>query len=284
MARVCAVIVTANRKDLLRRCLRSVLAQTRPADKILIVDNASTDGTREMLDSEFASLARLDILARLDLKDNVGGAGGVSAGLRWAHCNKFDWTWVLDDGAELAPDCLQRMLAAGVQEGDSGDLIQVLGGAERHEIAFPDNAPWVKVDYCDFTSALIRRKVIEEAGFPDIRYFHPGDDVAYGYLAAQRASSICLNYQGIVRHTSVTLPLDRMTFYLGIRNRFLNRANLEASGATPSSVSFFFEILAAVVKQLGRALESANASINAIATIDGLRDGLHKRFDRLPQS
>jgi GT2 family glycosyltransferase len=280
VARVCAVIVTANRKELLRRCLRSLLAQTRPADKILIVDNASTDGSREMLDTEFANLASLNILARLNLKDNVGGAGGVSAGLRWAHCNKFDWTWVLDDGVELAPDCLQRMLA----EENAADLIQVLGGADRHEIAFPNSAPSVKVEYCDFTSALIRKKVVEEAGFPDIRYFHAGDDVAYGYLAAQRASSVCLNYQGIVRHTPVTPPLDRMTFYLGIRNRFLNRANLAASGATASSVGFFFEILAAVVQQLGRALESANASINAIATIDGLRDGLHKRFDRLPQS
>ncbi|HYA18937.1 MAG TPA: glycosyltransferase [Bryobacteraceae bacterium] len=280
MARVCAVIVTANRKDLLRRCLRSVLAQTRPADRILVVDNASTDGTREMLDSEFGNLVRLNILARLDLRDNVGGAGGVSAGMRWAHCNKFDWTWVLDDGVELAPDCLRRMLAAE----DAGDLIQVLGGAERHHAAFPDNAPWAKVDYCDFTSALIRRKVIEAAGFPDIRYFHAGDDIAYGYLAAQRTSSICLNYQGIQRHTPATPPLDRMTFYLGIRNRFLNRANLAESGGAPSSVRFFFEVLGAVVRQLGRALESANASINAIATIDGLRDGLHKRFDRLPQS
>ena len=80
------------------------------------------------------------------------------------------------------------------------------------------------------------------------------------------------------------LPLDRMTFYLGIRNRFLNRANLAATGAPSSSVRFFFEVLTAFVRQLGRALESANASINTIATIDGLRDGLHKRFDRLPQS
>ena len=195
MARVCAVIVTANRKD---PCARPrFLAQTRPADKILIVDNASTDGTRDMLDTEFSNLARLNILARLDLKDNVGGAGGVSAGLRWAHCNKFDWTWVLDDGVEAAPDCLQRMLAAE----DSGDPIQALGDADHHAIAFPGNARSAKVDFCGFTSALIRRKVLEEAGFPDIRYFHAGDDAAWGYLVAQRTSSICLNYQGIVRHT-----------------------------------------------------------------------------------
>lgn len=47
--KVCAVIVTYNRKELLRECLKAVLGQTRPPDHILVVDNASTDGTLEML-------------------------------------------------------------------------------------------------------------------------------------------------------------------------------------------------------------------------------------------
>jgi rhamnopyranosyl-N-acetylglucosaminyl-diphospho-decaprenol beta-1,3/1,4-galactofuranosyltransferase len=45
--KVCAVIVTYNRKDLLRECLNAVLSQTRPPDHVLVVDNASTDGTPE---------------------------------------------------------------------------------------------------------------------------------------------------------------------------------------------------------------------------------------------
>ena len=87
VTRVCAVVVTRNRKDLLRQCLRSVLAQARPVDRILVVDNASTDGTGEMLDAEFVRFAELGILARLNLRENAGGAGGVGAGMRWAHCN-----------------------------------------------------------------------------------------------------------------------------------------------------------------------------------------------------
>jgi GT2 family glycosyltransferase len=216
-------------------------------------------------------------IGRLNLKDYAGGAGGVSAGMRWAHCNKFDWVWVMDDGVELAPDCLQRMLAFE----DAADLIQVRNGSE----AIAGGAPWVPVQYCDFTAALIRKKIIDEVGFPDLRYFHAADDRAYGYLAARRSASICLNYAGVVRHTPDQPPLNRATFYLSIRNRFLNRDNLAQSGARSSGVQFFFQTLIAVVKQLGRAFESpANASVNALATIDGLRDGLYKRFDRLPQS
>ena len=278
MARVCAVVVACNRKDLLRICLRSLLAQTRPVDKIVVVDNASTDGTAEMLDAEFSSFERLQILVRLTLKENTGGSGGVSAGMRWSHCNKFDWAWVMDDGVELAPDCLQRML-----EFEDADLIQVLGG-ERTE-SFRENVPFIPVQYCDFTAALIRKKIIEDIGFPDLRYFHAADDLAYGYLASQRASSVCLNYKGILRYVPDAPPMNRTTFYLGIRNIFLNRDNLAKSGATQSSPQFFFQTLTAVIRQLGRAFESpSDASTHALATIDGLRDGLHKRFDRLPQS
>ena len=71
--RVCAVLVTFNRKTLLRTCLNSLLKQTRPIDQILIVDNASSDGTPELLREEFPQLP----LLRLDR--NTGGAGGFSA-------------------------------------------------------------------------------------------------------------------------------------------------------------------------------------------------------------
>jgi GT2 family glycosyltransferase len=277
VARICAVVVTCNRKDLLRTCLRSLIAQTRPVDRILVVDNASTDGTAEMLDTEFASLAGLGILARLTQKENMGGASAVSGGMRWAHCNKFDWVWVMDDGVELAPDCLRRMLAFE----DSGDLIQVHTGSDTN----PVGPPFVPVQHCDFAGALIRKKIIEDVGFPDLRYFNAADDMAYGYLASQRARSICLNYAGIIRHVPDVPPLNRATFYLSIRNRFLNRDILSRSGASLSAPQFFFQTLVAVVKQLSRAFESpTSASVHALATIDGLRDGLHKRFDRLPQS
>ena len=288
MARVCAVIVTANRPalavnekmDLLRNCVRSLIAQTRPVDRIVVVDNATTDGTVQMLENEFGNLLGLGTLAVLPIKEYAGGAGAVGGGMRFAHCNKFDWVWVMDDGVEVAPDCLKRMIAFENQ----ADLIQVRGGSESHQDVFPDTAAFIPVTWCDFTAALFKDRVLNEIGFPDVRYFHAADDVAYGQLVAERAPSICLNYQGIVKHTPDAPPLNRATFYLSIRNRFLARANLAASPARPSGPRFFFQTFAAVVRQLGRALETPGGTVNAMATIDGLRDGLHKRFDRLPQS
>jgi rhamnopyranosyl-N-acetylglucosaminyl-diphospho-decaprenol beta-1,3/1,4-galactofuranosyltransferase len=51
---VAAVVVTYNRKELLRQCLGGILAQTRPVDAIYVVDNASTDGTDQMIAAEYA--------------------------------------------------------------------------------------------------------------------------------------------------------------------------------------------------------------------------------------
>lgn len=272
-------MVTRNRRDLLRTCLHSLIAQTRPVDRIVVVDNASTDGTAELLDTEFAPLAQLNLLARLNLKENFGGAGGVSAGMRWAHCNKYDWAWVMHDGVELAPDCLKRML----EFENDGDMIQVRAASDAHPARA--SGAWVRVEYCDFTGALIRNELMEKVGFPDLRYFNAADDVSYGYLASKKGSSICLNYAGILRNTPDVPPPSRMTFYLSIRNRFLNRDNLAQGGLARRGPGFFFETLAAVVRQFGRAWESpATAATHALAVIDGLRDGLHGRFDRIPQS
>lgn len=52
MNRVCAVVVTYNRKDLLERCINAVRSQTASVGGILVVNNGSTDGTGDWLDSQ----------------------------------------------------------------------------------------------------------------------------------------------------------------------------------------------------------------------------------------
>ena len=95
--KVCAVVVTYNRKELLRQCLHSVLQQTRPLDCILVVDNASTDGTLDLLNAEFSNVEQLK------LPTNTGGAGGFKAGMQWAYCKGYEWVWVMDDDIEVLP-------------------------------------------------------------------------------------------------------------------------------------------------------------------------------------
>lgn len=65
------VVVTYNRLSLLKECLSALENQTYPIQRIVIVDNCSTDGTSEFLDS----LTDTRYLI-IHSKENIGGAGG----------------------------------------------------------------------------------------------------------------------------------------------------------------------------------------------------------------
>lgn len=108
MESVAAVVVTYNRKHLLSRCLWALLAQTRPVDKILIVDNASTDGTPELLEA-MGLLAR-EHVEYVRLPTNTGGAGGFGEGMKRAFDGGCEWLWLMDDDGYPAPDCLEQLL------------------------------------------------------------------------------------------------------------------------------------------------------------------------------
>src|SRR4051794_13444369 len=103
--RVVAVVVTYNRKVLLGRCLEALERQTRPPEAVLVVDNASTDRTAELVAAQ--SDARYVRLSR-----NGGGAEGFHHGVRIALAEEApDWLWLMDDDCIAAPDALERLLA-----------------------------------------------------------------------------------------------------------------------------------------------------------------------------
>ena len=111
---VCAVVVTYNRRDLLEECLAALAAQTHPVDHLLVIDNASTDGTPELLRERYADQAELVALAT-----NEGGAGGFHEGLRLGHAAGYDWIWLMDDDTIPSPTALQELLAAPARTGVS---------------------------------------------------------------------------------------------------------------------------------------------------------------------
>ena len=104
IGKVCAVVVTFNRVSLLCGCLNSLLLQTRRLDAILVIDNASSDGTRAIIEREFPSV---EIVT---MPFNAGGAGGFYEGIKRAHTAGFDWIWVMDDDIEVLADTLETML------------------------------------------------------------------------------------------------------------------------------------------------------------------------------
>ena len=189
--RVCAIVVAYNRAALVGACLGALGGQTRAVDAILVVDNASTDGTRGLVRDEFPGVTVLG-LAR-----NGGGAGGFHAGLRWAYARGYEWLWLMDDDARPAPDCLGRLLARAradsvlvpVQRDRSGRRYGIAAWRGR-EIDVTADIVARQEPVCGpfvfrFVGPLIARGVVARVGLPNKDFFIWFDDIDYA-LRIQR--------------------------------------------------------------------------------------------------
>lgn len=250
---VCAVVVTFNRKLLLCECLQALKLQTRPPDKILVIDNASTDGTAAML---FDTFPEIEVIR---LAENTGGAGGFRAGMQAAFERGYEWLWVMDDDIETHPDCLERML----RYREHSDFIHVRRHYQRvpypwesiwdlgrcvtrrtfkDDESFVEGQEWICVNYACFEGALIRRNVVERIGLPDARFFIAGDDSVYGLLASLHARVIYVNFMGIEKKIA-NAPPDRRKIYFEFRNRFLMYEYLSRCGMPVSKIQFWRAIV-----------------------------------------
>ena len=200
---VAVVVVTFNRADLLARTLAGLAALDPCPDAVVVVDNASTDHTRAVLDT-----AVNPGLVRLHLAENTGGAGGFHTGVKEAYELGCDRIWLMDDDVVPAPDCLAVLLAhdepclTSVREDLSGALVEkaatrfdlrnplaVKPKTGMVETAFGTRAAMperVEVENVAFEGFMVRREVITAIGLPDPAYFIFYDDVDLA-IRARRA-------------------------------------------------------------------------------------------------
>jgi GT2 family glycosyltransferase len=198
---VAAVVVTYNRRNLLAQCVDALLAQSRPVDAIYVVDNASTDGTPEMIASKYAGRV---IYERLS--GNIGGAGGFHHGMKRAYEEGYDWIWVMDDDVVHDPDCLKALLEhrasrilvpvrlldnSTVAEGSAIQLdlqnplrrwMKVKCVYERYRLLadLPDE---IELEDFSFEGPLFHRSIPERMGFPLADFFYSFDDTEYACRA-----------------------------------------------------------------------------------------------------
>ena len=100
--RVLAHVHTFNDADVIDQTIEALRRQTRPVDGILIVDNASTDGTLDRPSVKHATVLRH--------RENLGTSGTVFTGFRFALEQDYDWIWLFDADSTPEPDALERLL------------------------------------------------------------------------------------------------------------------------------------------------------------------------------
>jgi glycosyltransferase involved in cell wall biosynthesis len=101
-ASVSVIIPTYNRRQLLERAVDSVLAQTRPADEIIVIDDGSTDGTEVLVKKKYPGITYLP-------QNNHGVSHARNQGIRKA---KGNWLAFLDSDDVWLPGKLEKQLNA----------------------------------------------------------------------------------------------------------------------------------------------------------------------------
>lgn len=210
--RLVAVVVTYQRLPQLKATLQRLFASApEHLAHVVVIDNASTDGTAEWLSAQNDPRLVIHKLSR-----NIGGAGGFAEGMRLA-VERFDpdWVLVMDDDARPEPGALQRFHAvprsshqawAAAVYYPSGRLCEMnrptrnpfwhpstflaalFGGRSGFHISddeYSNPAP-AQIDAASFVGLFISRDVIAQIGYPDASLFIYGDDVLYT-LAIRKA-------------------------------------------------------------------------------------------------
>ncbi len=198
MSNICAVVVTYNRLDMLRQCISALEKQTAACD-ILVVDNASTDGTAEWL-SKAANVINIR------MSENTGGAGGFNKGMKEAVLRGYDYIWVMDDDTIPYEDALEKLLAAdSVLEGKYGWLscvplwtdgkVCMINKQKVHGSYFEDihhlRDGLLRAVHATFVGLFLKRETIVKAGLPIKEFFIWGDDIEYTRRLSVRMGMPC---------------------------------------------------------------------------------------------
>ncbi|WP_105012180.1 glycosyltransferase family 2 protein [Salinibacter sp. 10B] len=211
--RVAAVVVTYNRKTLLRQCLEALQNQTHPVAEIIVVDNASTDGTAAMVRADFPEVTLQS------LEENQGGAGGFHEGMTAAVAQDVDWVWVMDDDAEPAETALEMLFDSGVHS--APDTV-ALSPLKRFPSGRPqyDQAGWydpvraevepvaaadedcTEISYAAFVGLLCRVDVVHRVGLPAADFFLWYDDVEYCLRLASEGRIYLVRSSRVTHHVS----------------------------------------------------------------------------------
>lgn len=209
--RVVAVVVTFDRLPLLQR-LVARLREVAEVDEILVIDNASSDGTGEWL-------AANDVAHRT-LSENRGGAGGFHDGLAWAMERDADLAWLMDDDGLPEVGCLATLL----ERRDGLDFWGpvVVDEARPDRLVFPIRLPGgtrvvhrmtdvtaaavdglIRDVVIPFNGVLVTRELVERIGLPREEFFIWGDDHEYRLRAERAGGRVATVVGAQVHHPSV---------------------------------------------------------------------------------
>ena len=212
ISKLAMVITTYKRQKLLATLFDSILALEQAPWRIIVVDNEQSDETRGMVE-EFETKVNdqwgktvvdgdgnQSRVVYAPQTENLGGAGGFSAGVKKAYELGAEWFWVMDDDVAVLPDAIAKLAPwTKRHEVIQGSRFDYDGGPFywqydfRIGLGIPNPiapaafgpAGYRVMNTLCFEGGLFSRRVVKQIGLPDPRFFIYWDDTIYGYRASK---------------------------------------------------------------------------------------------------
>jgi GT2 family glycosyltransferase len=235
--RAAIVILNWNGREFIRDCLRAALAQTYPLFRIIVVDNQSRDGSRELIQNEFPEVTLVP------LPENLHFARGMNAGFREALADPAcAFVAALNNDTRIAPDWLAELVRAAEEEGvgmvaskilfmDRPRVLNSAGLSIARDGSAMDRG-WNEPDEGQYDdrhgifgpsagAALYRREVLKSAGLFDEDFLAYYEDVDLAWRVRLLGWQARFAPQAIVHHkfSASFGQANSLKTYLCERNR-----------------------------------------------------------------
>lgn len=205
--KLAVVLVTYNRLAFIKQIYESIKNQTKKPDKIIIVNNSSTDGTLEWLEQT----QKNDNMLLFITQPNLGSSGGQYTAFKTAYELGYEWIWEMDDDVLPRPDCLEILwkyrqentIIAPLRYTKEGEVFYNEIIKFNHTNIFKTfweivtdssilNKEIQFVEGLTFEGAFFHRSLIQKIGLPDKRIFIFGDDTDFCIRATRAGFKLAL--------------------------------------------------------------------------------------------
>ncbi len=230
--RTSVIIVNWNGLHHLEHCLPALAGQTLKPDEIIVVDNASSDGSVAYLKTNYPEI-RL-----VELDENRGFSGGNIAGYELAS---GDYIVLLNNDTKPLPDWLEHLVRCaddhpevgivaafmtdweGLSIDTAGDMCSVTGHGYHKHHGLPISTP-LQSDYIFSAcagSALYKRAMINTVGFLDVDFFMNVEDTDLSFRAQLSGWEVYFCAESVVRHriSGSQGSLSKLNVFFNSRNQ-----------------------------------------------------------------
>lgn len=267
MKQVAIVVVTYNRKELLKKNLEALISQDYQDNIIMVIDNASTDGTYQFIEKYIDGKK----VIYENTKVNLGGAGGFNYGVKKAINMGAEYIWLMDDDTIPFKDSLSKLVEAT-------ELLNDDYGFLSSTVLWKDGTPckmnkqkntkdWyfdsqllkyslLRTYYATFVSFFIKSEIVKKEGLPIKDFFIWGDDIEYTNRLSKKYKCYIVGNSQVMHYTQNNEGSNIAKDSSDRINRYKYAYRNEMYIAKKNGIKGIFRQIAKIVLHIGRVVFS----------------------------